>query len=207
MHLLRNTFYLAGLCVCVYSSAAQVSAVMPADLQTVPSAQPGAAVQAPADYVIGPDDVLGVLFWRDETLSGDVVVRPDGKISLPLLNEIEVAGMTPEQLRGVLLTRASKFVEEPSVAVVVRAINSRKVFITGQVSRPGSYPLTAPTSVLQLIAVAGGLTDYADSKNVVILRKEQGRPISLKFNYQDVRKGKKLEQNILLQVGDTIVVP
>lgn len=206
MNLLRTTLYLAGLCVGAYGSGAQLAALVSPAVQA-PSAQPEAAVQPPADYVIGPDDVLGVLFWRDETLSGDVVVRPDGKISLPLLNEIEVVGMTPEQLRSVLLTRASKFVEEPSVAVVVRAINSRKVFITGQVARPGSYPLTAPTSVLQLIAVAGGLTDYADSKNVVILRKEKGRPTSLKFNYQDVRKGKKLEQNILLQVGDTVVVP
>lgn len=193
------------LCALGVSTAAQTPAT--AQPAAAPPARSSADIVAPADYVIGPDDVLGVLFWRDEALSGDFVVRPDGKISLPLLNEVSVVGMTPEQLREVLLAKAREFVEEPSLAIVVREIHSRKVFITGQVARPGSYPLTSPTTVLQLIALAGGLTDYADGKNIVILRKEAGKEASRKFNYQDVRKGKKLEQNVMLTVGDTVIVP
>jgi polysaccharide export outer membrane protein len=159
----------------------------------------------PPDYVIGPDDKLGVLFWRDEAMTADVTVRPDGKISLPLLNDVQVAGLTPEQLRTYLMGAAKKFVADPTVSVVVREINSRKVYITGMVSHPGAYSLTSPTTVLQLIAIAGGLTDFADSKKITIIRAGQKEP--LKFNYDDVRKGKNLQQNILLKIGDTVVVP
>ena len=159
----------------------------------------------PPDYVIGTDDVLGVLFWRDETMSADVLVRPDGRISLPLLNDIDVAGQTPDQLRTRLMELTKQFVAEPNVTVIVRQINSRKVFITGQVTRPGPYPLTAPTTVLQLLALAGGLTDYANGKEIAIIR--TGTPQSLRFNYEDVRKGKNAQQNIELKVGDTVIVP
>jgi polysaccharide export outer membrane protein len=171
--------------------------------QTV-SPQPA---QPPTDFVIGPEDVLGIVFWRDETMSGDVTVRPDGNITVPLINEIKAAGLTPEQLRLALLEAAKKFVAEPTVSVIVRQINSRKVFVTGQVTRPAAYPLIAPTTVMQMIANAGGLNDYADGKKIVIIRTEAGRQTHIKFNYEDVRKGKKLEQNILLKPGDTIVVP
>jgi polysaccharide export outer membrane protein len=168
---------------------------------------PGVDQQAslPADYVIGPDDKLGVLFWRDESMTADVTVRPDGKISLPLLNDVHVVGLTPEQLRTFLMGAAKKFVADPTVSVVVREINSRKVFITGFVSHPGAYSLTTPITVLQLIAIAGGLTDFADTKKITIIRAGQKEP--LKFNYEDVRRGKNLQQNILLKVGDTVVVP
>ncbi len=183
------------------------TAVVSVGASQAPKGGGKSAVDAPPGYVIGPLDVLEVLFWRDKDLSAEVVVRPDGKISLPLLNDVAVTGMTPEQLRASLLVQAKKFVEDPSVTVVVRQINSRKVFITGQVTRPGSYPLTTATTVLQLLAIAGGLTEFADGKNVTILRQEAGKPQSLKFSYEDVRKGKKLEQNILLRVGDTVIVP
>lgn len=203
--------------IAVFVCAAALATPVVATAQTPsPSTQPrstaappvrGPQVTPPGDYVIGPEDVLGILFWRDEALSGDVMVRPDGKISIPLMNEIVVAGLTPEQLRAKLLEEAKKFVEEPNVTVVVRQINSRKVFITGQVTRPGAYPLTSPATVLQIIAVAGGLTEFADGEKITILRTENGKSTSLKFNYEDVRKGRKLEQNILLKAGDTIVVP
>lgn len=172
------------------------------------SATPPAApaqIVPPSDYVIGPEDKLGILFWRDEAMSAEVTVRPDGKISLPLLNDVHVAGLTPESLRVQLLATAKTFVAEPSVSVVVREINSRKVFITGQVARPGAYPLTSPTTVLQLIAIAGGLGEFADPKKITIIRPGQKEPI--KFNYDDVRKGKNLQQNVLLKIGDTVVVP
>lgn len=166
-----------------------------------------AGVEMPPDYVIGPDDVLAVVFWREKDLSADAAVRPDGKISLPLLNDVQASGLTPEQLRVQLTAAAAKYVTDPTVTVVVKAINSRKVFITGQVGKPGPYPLTGPTTVMQLIAVAGGVHEFADSKNIIILRVENGRQVALRFNYKDVSKRKNLKQNIELKPGDTVVVP
>jgi polysaccharide export outer membrane protein len=157
--------------------------------------------------VIGPEDVLGVVFWREPDLSGDVTVRPDGRVSLPVIGELEAAGLTPDALRARVQSAASKYLTDVNVAVVVRQINSRKVFVTGQVATPGTYPLAAPRTVMQAIALAGGLTEFADSKNITILRAAGGRAVSFKFNYKDVAKGKSLEQNILLQPGDTVVVP
>ena len=170
-----------------------------------PAAAP--AVATPPDYVIGPDDILTIVVWREKDLSGDVGVRPDGKISLPLVNDVHAAGLTPEQLRLQLTELIGKIVEEPTVTVVVKGINSRKVFITGQVTKPGPYPLIGPTSVLQLIAVAGGVTEFADTENISILRTENGSSKSFRFNYKDVSKRKNLEQNLELKPGDTVVVP
>jgi polysaccharide biosynthesis/export protein len=198
----------AYLCLLGTTLLAQAPApAAPAQPQTQAPRVTGPEVKPPADYVIGTEDVLGVLFWRDETMSGDVLVRSDGKISIPLLNEIAVVGLTPDQLRTILLTEAKKFVADPSVTIVVRQINSRKVFVMGQVTHSGSYPLVSPTTVLQALALAGGLTEFADGKNITINRNDNGKQVSLRFNYDDVRKGKKLEQNILLKVGDTVVVP
>lgn len=164
-------------------------------------------VTPPAGYVIGPEDVLVVVFWRDKDMSGEVVVRPDGMISLPLINDMPAAGLTPDQLRLRLEEAAAKFIEEPNATVVVKQINSRKVFITGEVAKPGPYPLTGPITVLQLIAMAGGLHEYAKSERIVILRVLGGRQVSYRFNYKEVSKQKKLTQNIELEVGDTVVVP
>ena len=173
----------------------------------VNGAPPAAGVALPADYVIGPDDVLAVLFWRDQEMSGDYVVRPDGQITLPLLNDVQAAGLTPEQLRESLTKAASALMEDPSVTVGVKAINSRKVHITGMVGKPGAYPLTAPTTVVQLIATAGGLHEFAKKKNILIVRNENGRQVAFKFNYNDFMKGKNLKQNIELKPGDTVVIP
>jgi polysaccharide export outer membrane protein len=172
-----------------------------------PPANAPAGVATPADFVIGPNDVLTVVFWRDKDMSGDVAVRPDGKISLPLLNDVQAAGLTPEQLRQALTAAAAKFVEDPSITVVVKEINSRRVFITGQVARPGPYALTGPTTVLQLISMAGGVAEYAHSKNITIMRTENGRPVSFRFNYKEVINRKNLKQNIELKPGDTVIVP
>ena len=166
-----------------------------------------AGITPPPGYVIGADDVLAILFWKDKDLTTEVAVRPDGKITLPLLNDIEAAGLTPDQLRAVLTTAAARYVEDPNVTVVVKAINSRRVYITGQVSKPGQYPLTAPTSVMQLIAMAGGLTEFADTKKIIIMRTENGKPVAYAFNYKEVLSRKNLKQNIELKPGDTVVVP
>jgi polysaccharide export outer membrane protein len=174
------------------------------------AAAPAAAavvVPVPNDYVIGPEDVLGVLFWREQDMSGDVTVRPDGIITLPLIGEVKAAGMRPDALRQQIQASAAKYLTEANVAVVVRQINSRKVFITGMVQAPGAYPLTGPRTVMQLIALAGGLLEYAETDHITIMRDDGQRTRSFKFNYDDVAKGKKLEQNIPLQPGDTVVVP
>ncbi len=161
----------------------------------------------PADYVIGPEDVLGIVFWRDQDMTGDVTVRPDGMVTLPLLGDMPAAGLTPEALREQIHKAAGKYVQDPNVTIVVRQINSRKVFITGEVKTPGAYPLAGPRTVMQLIALAGGLNEYADAKNITITRTEQGRQQSFRFNYKEVAQGRKLDQNILLKPGDTVIVP
>jgi polysaccharide export outer membrane protein len=164
-------------------------------------------VETPADYIIGPDDVLLVMFWREKELSGECVVRPDGMISLPLVNDIQAAGLTPEELRLKVMEAASRFVQDPAATVVVKAINSRVVYITGQVAKPGPYPLTSKMTVMQLVARAGGLLEFANGKRITILRTSDSQTRLFKFNYNDVAQGKQLSQNIELKPGDTVVVP
>jgi polysaccharide export outer membrane protein len=161
----------------------------------------------PKGFIIGPEDVLNVHFWRDQEMSGDLTVRPDGMITLPLVGDIRAAGLTPEALRGEIEKISSRLITEPNVTVAVKEINSRKVFITGEVDKPGPYPLTGPRTVMQLISVAGGLLEYADKDNIVVLRTIDGQQKSYKFRYSDVSRGRGLEQNIELQPGDTVVVP
>ncbi len=170
-----------------------------------PPAPAGAAT--PAGYTIGADDVLTIVFWKEPEMSGDAVVRPDGRISLPLLDEIRAAGLTPAQLRVELERAAAKFVRDPNATVVVKQINSLKVFITGMVARPGGYPITARMTVLQLIALAGGLQEYADREHVVVVRLQDGRQTSYRFNYKEVAQQKRIEQNLELRAGDTVLVP
>ncbi len=193
----------------VWRVAAQ-SAAKPGASQDKPANAAPVSVTPPPDYLIGPADLLFVGLWRDKDLSGDVVVRPDGKISLPLVNEIQAAGLTTEQLRATLTTAYTKFNEDPTVFVTVRQINSRNVFITGQVVKPGMYPLNGPMTVIQLIAAAGGLNDYADKGNIVVVRggdkRPDGVPWSFKINYNDLISRKNLQQNIELKPGDTVIV-
>ncbi len=185
------------------------------DLQGQAPARPSApspvadapAAPLPTDYVIGAADVLGVVFWREAELSGDVTVRPDGKISLPVIGEIQAAGLAPEALQVQVRDAAAKYITDPNVVVVVRTINSRRVFVTGQVAAPGGQALVGPLTVMQALAQAGGVSEYADSKNITILRTENGRPRVFKFNYKDVSRGRNLDQNITLLPGDTVVVP
>ncbi len=183
---------------------------------TAQSVSPAAAAAAaprasdpvvPPGYVIGTDDVLSIVYWKDKDMSSDVQVRPDGRIALPLINEVQAAGLTPEQLREKLTEESKKFMEDASITVVVRQILSRKAFITGEVNKPGPYPLTSATTVMQLIAMAGGLREYANGKKIVIMRTVNGTPVTLPFNYKDIVEGKNLQQNIELKPGDTVVVP
>jgi polysaccharide export outer membrane protein len=147
------------------------------------------------------------VFWRDKDMTTEAQVRPDGMITLPLINDIQAAGLTPEQLRVKVQTAATRYIEDPNTSIVVKTINSRKVFISGQVLKAGAYNLIGPMTVLQLIASAGGLTEFADKKAIVIIRLENGRQISYQFDYEAVSKRQRLQQNILLRPGDTILVP
>lgn len=168
---------------------------------------PAAGAPLPVGYVIGPEDVLDVMYWRDKDMSAEVVVRPDGKVALPLLNDVQAAGLTPDELREFLMKASAKFVEDPSVTVVVKTINSRKVFVTGMVAKPGAYPISAPTTVMQVLAMAGGIHEFADAKNIIVMRNEKDGQVAFRFNYKEVLKRKNLAQNIQLKPGDTVVVP
>jgi polysaccharide export outer membrane protein len=181
----------------------------PAQKPTTSAARPvsGPSIATEPGFIIGSDDVLGVNFWRDQEMSGDVTVRPDGMITLPLIRDIKAAGLTPDQLADRIQEAAREFIADASVTVVVRQLNSRRVFITGEVTRPGAYALTSAMTVMQLIAVAGGLTEFAESKDISIMRVEGGQAKTLPFNYKDVARGKKKEQNVQLKPGDTVVVP
>jgi polysaccharide export outer membrane protein len=172
----------------------------------VSSAVPTPAVAAPTDYVIGPDDILDVRVWKEPDLSAEVVVRPDGKISLPMLNDVPAAGMKPEQLAEVVEKAAQNYVRDAQATVMVKAINSRKITIIGQVGKSGSLPLSTGMTVLQAIGEAGGFTEDANKNDVTIVRIENGSERRYKFNYNEVVKGKKTQQNILLLPGDTIIV-
>jgi polysaccharide export outer membrane protein len=184
------------------SVAAQSPAASSATSRTSP-----ADFTLPPEYVIGPGDVLAVRFWRREDVSSDVVVRPDGRISLLLLDDIQAAGFTPEQLRDQIVEKANTLFEDARVTIVVKEVNSRQVFITGLVARPGPYPLRGGLNVLQLLSLAGGLLDFANGDHIAIMRKVNGRPTGLLFNYAEVKNLKHLEQNIELLPGDTVVVP
>lgn len=172
-----------------------------------PAAVPGPVVATEPGFTIGPEDVLGVLVWREPDLTADVTVRPDGMVTLPLVRDIKASGLTPDQLADRIQTAVREYVTDASVTVVVRQMNSRKAFITGEVARPGAYPLTSTMTVMQLIAVAGGLNEFADGGKISIMRVEGGRTRALPFDYKNVASGRKAAQNIVLKPGDTVVVP
>ena len=186
---------------------------------TPTAARPGAPEQkAPAaaaagiatepGFTIGSEDVLGILFWRDADMSSDVTVRPDGMVTLPLVRDVKAAGLTPTELADRIQQAVREYVTDASVTVVVRQINSRKAFITGEVAHPGSYPLNSSSmTVMQLIALAGGLTEFAQPKNITVMRVEAGKTTTFAFDYRNVASGKSSEQNIVLKPGDTVVVP
>jgi polysaccharide export outer membrane protein len=169
----------------------------------------GPSLTPPPGYVIGPDDIMDVIFYKDEASSSkDVPVRPDGKVSLTLLNEMDAAGKTPEEFRLEVTKAAAKYITDPVVSVNIKQINSRRAYISGQIAKSGAYPLGQPLTVSQLIAMAGGLQEYADEKKIIIVRTgKDGKPTHFRFNYKDFTKGKNLEQDIELMPGDRIIVP
>ena len=165
-----------------------------------------AGVVDPSTYVIGPADVIQISVWKEADLSMSLPVRPDGNISMPLLHDIPAAGFTPVQLASDISERLKKFVQDPQVTVVVTVVNSQHVFLLGEVAHPGPVSLTAGMTTLQALSTAGGLTQFANSKHIYILRTEQGTQRKIAFRYKDALKGVE-GQNFILKAGDTIVVP
>jgi polysaccharide export outer membrane protein len=174
--------------------------------------KPAATAQAPeasssdSDYVIGADDILRISVWKEPDLSETLPVRPDGKISMPLLNDIPAAGLTPLQLKDSITEKLKKFISDPRVTVVVTAMNSRRIFVSGEVVHSGPMPLLPHMTMLQALSQAG-FTQFANPKGIYLLRTENGKQQKLPFNYKEVIKGNHPEQNIVLKPGDTVVVP
>ena len=157
-------------------------------------------------YVIGAQDTLHVSVWKEPDLTATLPVRPDGKISMPLLNDVQAAGLTPMQLADSLTEKLKKYVTDPRVTIVVTAMNSQHIFVLGEVQHAGSMPLTPGMTVLQALASAG-FSQFANTKKIYILREDSGKQLKLPFNYKQVIKGQDMAQNISLRPGDTIVVP
>jgi polysaccharide biosynthesis/export protein len=160
------------------------------------------------DYRIGAGDVLQISVWKEPDVSvPEVVVRVDGRITLPLIGEVQAAGLTPQELQDFLPTKWSQYISNPVVTVIAKQINSRKVYVVGTVKKEGPLPLTRPMTVLQALNEAGGLGDWANKKKIYILRNKDGKQVKLPFDYKAVLDGQHLEQNIFLMPDDTIVVP
>jgi polysaccharide biosynthesis/export protein len=184
---------------------AQKPVVAPAanDPSTAPVKADNSAAVDPKTYVIGAQDILMIKVWREQDFTGPYTVRPDGKITIPLVGDVQASGLTPERLGEQLKQALSDYINSPDVSVSLQAVNSKKFFITGEVMRAGEYPLAIPTKVFDALSNAGGFRDFANKRKIIIIRGAE----RIKFNYQDILKGKNLEQNILLENGDTIVVP
>jgi polysaccharide biosynthesis/export protein len=171
---------------------------------------PGKAAALPAtpEYAIGTEDVLAINVWKEPEISGTVPVRPDGKVTVPLIGEIQAKGLTPTELETNITKALRTFVANPEVSVIVKEVHSQKFNILGEVGKPGSYPLAKPTTVIDALALAGGFRDFAKVTKIYVLRvRSDGSRHTLPFNYKDVIKGKRFEQNVELMPGDTIIVP
>jgi polysaccharide export outer membrane protein len=190
--------------------AAATAATSTAAVSTTPSAAvaPVGGYPLSGEYIIGPEDVLQITVWKNDTLSRTLPVRPDGKISLPLLHDIQAAGLTPMQLRDKLANALSEFMPSPEVAVTVSDVRSYRVSVLGEVQKPGQLQLKADTTVLEAIALAGGFRDFASPGKIMILRKDnKGATQKIPFNYNRVVKDNRSQDNVTLKSGDVVVVP
>src|SRR5437867_9053158 len=160
------------------------------------------------EFVIGPEDVLQILVWHEPELSSPrVLVRPDGKIGIPLLNDVQASGLTPKQLQAKITEGVKAFVADPNVSVIVVEIHSQIAYVAGAVGRPGPYPLTSPTTIMELLVRAGGLAEFAKSEDIAILRKEGDKQSRYRFNYKSFSEGRDYKQNFQLRTGDIVIVP
>ena len=176
---------------------------LPAKPDVVVAAAPSTAVDS---YVIGASDVLNVTVWKEPTLTSSLLVRPDGKISMPLLGDVQAVGLTPLQLADEVTAELKKFIQDPKVSVVLTQINSKKIFLMGEVAHPGPVEITPGMTLLQAIASVGGLTNFANQKKIYILRNEAAKSQKIEVHYKEALKGNSAF-NLVLKTGDTIVVP
>ncbi len=168
----------------------------------------GEPMNAEPSYLLGPEDVLKVAVWKDEQLTQEMVVRPDGMISFPLIGEVMAAGRMVEDVRSEITKRLMKYLPTPNVTVTVLKVESYRIYVLGRVLKPGEYQAGHHTDVLQALSMAGGLTPYAAENDIKIIRRQQGgEELVFPFRYGDARKGKELHQNIVLQRGDVVMVP
>ncbi len=167
----------------------------------------GGIASAADEYLLQPGDVLTVSVWKETDLSSDLLVRPDGGISMPLVGDIKAAGQTVEQVRAVIAERLRKYIPDPTVTLIVKQALGDQIFVIGKVNRPGEYPISRPVDVMQALSLAGGTTPFAAVNDIHILRRDGGHEITMPFRYGDVEHGHNLEQNIVLRSGDTVVVP
>lgn len=167
----------------------------------------GSVSDPPPAYTIQPGDVLQVSVWKEEDLQAEVLVRPDGAFSFPLAGDVDTRGKSVEELRQLVTERLKKYLPDPVVTVAVRQIVGNRIFVLGQVNRPGDFQFSRPLDVMQALSMAGGTTSFAALNDIMILRREHGQIKTLRFHYADVARGRDLAQNIILASGDTIVVP
>jgi polysaccharide biosynthesis/export protein len=188
------------------SSASGKSATDSTAMSVTATANPPSTSPAGPEYVIGPEDVLHIAVWKENDLTATLPVRPDGKISLPLLDDVQAAGLTPKQLADSVTARLKKYIADPRVTVVVTAINSKRIYMVGEVLHTGAMPMLPNMTVLQALSSAG-INQFANTKNIYVLRTENGKQQKLPVNYRKIIKGDLIQQNYVLQPGDTIVVP
>jgi polysaccharide export outer membrane protein len=204
---MRNPFNLLLLTLFISASLVAQQAPQP----SAPSAErkPEPLVTVPTadkDYVIGPDDVLHVSVWKEPEMTVTLPVRSDGKISMPLINEIVAAGLTPYALQQEIAKRASEFVARPQVTVIVNEVRSKKIYVVGEVAHPGTYPFSSGLTALQALTTAGGLNQFANAKRIVVLRKQDSTGVTLHFDYNAVVRHGDIKADIDLRPGDTLVV-
>jgi polysaccharide export outer membrane protein len=188
------------------SASNRTATVSAATTATDKAANVAPASPAGPEYVIGPEDVLHIAVWKETDLTATLPVRPDGKISLPLLDDVQAAGLTPKQLADSVTEKLRKYIADPRVTVVVTAINSKRIYLVGEVMHAGATPMLPNMTVLQALSSAG-LSQFANTKRIYVLRTENGKQKKLPVNYRKLVKGEEIEQNYMLQPGDTIVVP
>jgi len=199
---------LAGILALALTSSTMWAQAAVAPPQSTPAAPANAGQAHDNTFIIGQDDVLAINVWKEPEVSRSVPVRSDGKISLPLVGEVQASGQTPHQLELEIARKLQSYISEPEVTVIVQEIKSKKFNILGMVTKPGSYPLTNSVTVLDAIALAGGFRDFAKQKSIYVLRQNpDGTQAKFPFNYKDVIKGKNSEQNIKLVPGDTVYIP
>lgn len=198
----------AGIAMAADATPSKVAVTKAATADAMPSVPPSASQTiADLDYLLSPEDVLEISVWKEETLTKQVIVRPDGAFSFPLVGDVLATAKTIEQVRAEIKERLKKYIPDPVVSVSLLKVTGYKIYVIGRVNKPGEFVTGRFVDVLQALAMAGGLTPFAAENDIRILRRVQGKEYVRKFRYADVRSGENLDQNLILRSGDTVVVP